>query len=164
MSFSCRQDLLLLALCAWLLLPVAVHAVALGRSEATLQDESPTAENITAPASSNCTSNRTSRTERTFLERKQAMVKSVRQHMLAKLNLNEAPRSLASNPLSPAQLAQYESLIQALQQDDSSPDCAAAKEETTHFSKHLRLYHPELFVPTQPPDLFHLGKTITLIS
>lgn len=163
---SCRQGLLFLAFCAWLLL-VGVQAVALNRRDtneqgAELQEsESPTPEDIT-----NCTRNKTSTEERSFLEKKQAMVESVRDHMLAKLNLKEAPKNRASNlSLTPAQLAKYQALMQVLQQDDNlqDHDCGAA-EETTHFSKHLRLYQPELFVPTEPPDLLHLGKTKAMIS
>lgn len=165
-EMSCRQGLLLLILCGWLLLqvricPVQGVALNLPRRDVDQQDaepmesESPTTENVTSP--SNCTRNRTSTEGRSFAEKRKALIESIRQHMMAKLNMMEPPRRVASRPLSASQLATYQALVQALQSDHSH-DCGD-DEETTHFSKHLRLYHPGLFVSTEPSDLHHLGKT-----
>lgn len=161
---SCRQVLLLLlGLCAWMLLQVQVQSVALSRVDPAAA-ESPTADN--SSSSSNCTrrnSSTSSTPEHALLQKRQAMLEAVRTHMLAKLNMKSPPKG-SNKPLTPAQLAQYRSLMKVLEQDDgaSTPEgrsgCGAG-EETTHFSKHLKMYSPESFVPTEKPELFHqLGK------
>ena len=121
------------------------------------EPESPTAESVTSPSpsnSSNCTRNSTSE-DRSFMERKRAMVESVREHMMAKLNLKEVPKSPTMDA---AQLATYRALVQTMQDMDHQERDCGEKEETTHFSKHPRLYHPEVFAPAEAPNLFHLGK------
>lgn len=87
--------------------------------------------------------------------------------MLAKLNLKAAPSSQSLTPLTPAQLAHYRSLMKVLEQDSDSSsqqesNCGTP-ERITHFSKHLRMYSPEAFVPTEKPEVFNLGKKIKLI-
>lgn len=162
-----------LLLFAWLLLVIhPVCSVALNlpvnysedasiSNSVVLQEQPPTSSVPTPTTPSppqNCTQNKTS-TSRSFSEQKETVVNSIRQQILAKLNLNELPQSVpATSDLPPSLLADYYANLQALRQNADEPhECQVG--ETTHFARHLRLYYPDSYVPVNsPPGQFQVGK------
>lgn len=118
-----------------------------------------TASTHQTPTSSpaNCTKKNT--TERNYNE--SAMLDSIRQHFLAKLNLTEAPSPLqagAKLEIPPDMLSSYYASLQTQQQSEKEPqDCPDKK--TTHYSRSVNLYSPDQYVSAQAiPDHFVLGK------
>lgn len=122
------------------------------------QDQLQTPSPTSSPSSAaNVSGNNASSHE----ERRSAMLYSIRQHIMAKLNLEEQPQGAPPNPdfeLSPALLASYYAHVEALKQGAGAPE-VCSEEETTHFSRHTKLYNPERFMPSEPnPRHFQLSN------
>ena len=86
-------------------------------------------------------------------EQRRAMLYSIQQHIMAKLNLRELPpQDAPSDPdfeLPPALLASYYAHVESLKQGAEDTD-KCSEEETTHFSRHTKLYYPERYVSEEP--------------
>lgn len=166
-----RMHILLVLGASFLLLDITpVCSVALSHLQqdaSAVEEDLQTPEAISAtdsPSPGNCTENKTSSSP-SFSEKKQAMIDSVRQHILFKLDLKEPPtNTVAIGDLPASVVSEYHAQLQALEQNEETPqDRECRGGESTHFSKHLRLYYPDAFVSEDPPlDHFQVGKTIAL--
>lgn len=170
----CLQLFLLHSLCAWLLLAVGEVrslAVNLQAAESSTPQTTPaldqlqtTAEAapISTPLPANGSVNNDSRSPDSDEQQKQAMMDSIRQHMLAKLNMEEPPQGAppADTAIPAALLANYYAQLQAQQQTGDDPQkCREEQERITHFSRHPRLYYPDHFVSTVPaPGSFQMDS------
>lgn len=124
-------------------------------------------------SSSNCSSsaerNETSRSRNfsSSAERMDAMLDSIRQQILLKLNLQEPPENPklpAATSIPPSMLSTYYAHLQSVDADDSHECSRSEGSEATHFSRNLQLYYPHNFVSVKlPPDHFQIGKAILLL-
>lgn len=179
-AMSHLHSLLVLGVCVLLLQSGALSLPSTFQQDASTMEEelqtSPTPEatstppatsTVTSTAPENCTKNQTS-SSRSFSEKRQVMLDSVRGQVLFKLNMTEAPvRTQAALGDLPASLiSDYLAQLNALEQNEEAPqDRECQGGESTHFSRHLGLYYPNLFVSEDPPlDHFQLGKTIALTN
>lgn len=121
---------------------------------AGLQD-SPTPDPDIIPPSENCTNS----SARSNPEKKLAALDSVGKHILLKLNLTEPPGAAATaGDLTESMIADFHAQVDALQQVGAE-ECHGR--ESTHFSRQLMLYFPDLFKAEDPPT-YQPGKTISL--
>lgn len=78
------------------------------------------------------------------------MLDSIQQHILAKLNMTELPENVPANATIPAELlASYFAHLQSQEQDAGGPQ-ECSEDETTHFSRHSKLYYPDHYAPAEP--------------
>ena len=95
--------------------------------------------NPTSPPA-NCSSNSTEDAAATRYNQS-ALLSSIQQYMLARLNLTELPAQVAQVDIPPAQLAAYHARLQAQELSEKEPvECPDQK--TTQYARTVHLYSP----------------------
>lgn len=114
------------------------------------------------PEGANCTTKNKTSTVSNDTEQRQVMMNSIRQQILAKLNMREPPPTTGASAgeLPQSVLSSYYAHLQSMEQN-AEPQQECHGGESTYFSRHLSLYHPADFASYNPPaDHFQVGKSI----
>ena len=84
---------------------------------------------------------------------------------MLKLNLQEPPSPRQHGDIDASIISEYHAQVQALEKTErEAPQDCQGGGGSTHFSRHLKLYYPGVFMSEDPPlDHFQLGKTIARV-